>query len=199
MPDLFSPRSRTLGSRVVGIVLVAYVLSHAPPKYFPDWLVGVCESIGLVLLAAAAFGRLWCLVFIAGQKNNAVVTDGPYSMVRNPLYVFSFLGAVGFGLSVENPLLAVLLAAAFGIYYSVVVRKEEQYLSAAFGVTYQNYVASTPRWLPRFSQYHEPPLVSVDPVKMRRGILDAMWFIWAYLLWEIAESVQELLAWGAER
>jgi len=144
--------------------------------------------MGLVLLTAAAFGRIWCLVFIAGKKNDILVTDGPYSITRNPLYVFSFLGAIGFGLAVENPLLAGLLAVLFGIYYPYVVRKEEGLLASVFGATFQEYAARTPRWFPNLSLYKEPTTITVSPVKIREGILDAMWFIWASFFWEILEE-----------
>ena len=172
------------------MLLLAYVLATQPPKYLPQWLVDICEITGLVLLAAAAFGRVWCLIFIAGRKNASLVTAGPYSAVRNPLYAFSFLGAVGFGLSVENPLLAVLLAVIFGAYYSVIVKKEEQYLATSFGAAYQEFAARTPRWLPDFSLYQEPETVLVVTARIRSGLLDAVWFIWAYVLWEVVEIVR---------
>ena len=158
------------------------------------WLADACEIAGLLLLACAAFGRIWCLIFIAGRKNDSIVTDGPYSTVRNPLYVFSFLGAVGFGLTVENPLLALLLAVIFGAYYALVVRKEERYLTSSFGAAYQEYAKRTPRWFPRFRLYHERATVPVFTAKIRAGILDAMWFIWAFLLWELIESLRSIVS-----
>jgi protein-S-isoprenylcysteine O-methyltransferase Ste14 len=184
---------RIFWSRVAALLLLAYILATQPPKYLPAWLVEVCESVGLVFLAFAAFGRIWCLVFIAGKKNDELVMDGPYSTVRNPLYVFSFFGAVGFGLAVENPFLAILIAVAFGIYYSVIVRREEAYLASRFGDTFRDYAARTPRWLPKTSLYHEREIVPVVTSKMRSGIRDAMWFIWAFLLWEILENVRAAL------
>lgn len=184
----FSTRHRMFWSRLLGVVLVAYVLLSYPPRILAPWILDLGELIGLVLLATAAFGRIWCLVFVAGKKNDILVTDGPYSVVRNPLYVFSFLGAVGFGLAAENPLLAGLLAVLFGIYYSYVVRKEERLLVSVFGITFQEYASRTPRWLPNFALYSEPQTITVSPVKIREGILDAMWFIWAFFLWELIEE-----------
>jgi protein-S-isoprenylcysteine O-methyltransferase Ste14 len=186
--DPFS--SRIFLSRLVVVLLLAYVLASQPPKYIPRWAIEGGEILGLLLLSAAAFGRLWCLVFIAGRKNDEVVVDGPYSVVRNPLYVFSFLGAVGFGLTVENPVLAVVLAIAFCAYYAVIVRREERYLAGRFGAAYQRYFDRTPRWIPRPSLYSERGTVPVITAKMRSGLLDAMWFIWAFMLWEILEVVR---------
>lgn len=176
-------------SRTLGVLLLAYVLFGSPPKVLPAWALDLCELLGFVLLSAAAFGRVWCLVFVAGRKNDVLVAEGPYSVVRNPLYVFSFLGAVGFGLTVENPILALLLAVLFGAYYSFVVRREERFLASQFAATFQEYCARTPRWLPDFRQYREPESMTVSPRRIREGIVDAMWFIWAFFLWEILEEL----------
>lgn len=183
----FSAGHRIFWTRVFMVLVLAYVLLAYPPAILPEWALEVGEAAGLVLLAIAAFGRLWCLVFVAGRKNDVLVTEGPYSIVRNPLYVFSFLGAVGFGLAVENPLLALVLAVVFGLYYALVVRREERFLATRFGDAFHAYASRTPRWLPRFRAYREPAELSVNTRKIREGILDAMWFIWAFLLWELLE------------
>lgn len=176
-------------TRLVAAAVTTYVLIDYPPTRFAPWIRDLAELLGLALLAFAAFGRVWCLIFVAGKKNEALVTDGPYSVVRNPLYLFSFVGVIGFGLAVENPLLAGFLAVLFGIYYSCVVRKEERFLDSTFGTAFRDYCAGTPRWFPDLRRYREPPAISVSPQKIRRGILDAMWFIWVFLLWEIMEAL----------
>lgn len=184
----FSTAHRMFWSRLVAAALVIYVLIDYPPTLFPRWIRDLAELLGLALLAFAAFGRVWCLIFVAGKKNEALVTDGPYSVVRNPLYLFSFVGVVGFGLAVENPLLASFLAVLFGVYYSGVVSKEERFLDSTFGAAFRDYCAGTRRWFPDLRRYREPPTVTVCPRKIRRGMLDAMWFIWVFLLWELIEA-----------
>lgn len=186
----FSTAHRMFWSRLLGVVLAAYVLVGHRPQGFPPWLLDLGELAGLVLLALAAFGRVWCLIFVGGKKNESLVTAGVYSIVRNPLYVFSFLGVVGFGLAVEDPWLAGILAILFGAYYSFVVKREECFLNAAFGPAYQEYCRRVPRWLPDFRRYREPQAVTVCPRVIGRGILDAMWFIWAFVLWELVEAFQ---------
>ena len=116
--------------------------------------------------------------------------DGPYSVVRNPLYCFSFLGAIGFGLAVENPLLALALAAAFCGYYWLVVSREEAFLRGRFGDAFNEYAARVPRWFPKPWLYRESRSVTVDPKIMRRGIVDATCFIWVYALWELLEVIR---------
>ncbi|MGH8753515.1 MAG: methyltransferase family protein [Burkholderiales bacterium] len=178
-------------SRIAVVVILTYVVLGAPPKFFSSWLVDVAELVGFVFLSVAAMGRVWCIIFIAGVKNEVLVTDGPYSIVRNPLYVFSFLGAVGLGLAVENPLLALILGTLFAAFYPSVVRREEAYLASAHGSVFQEYCARTPRWVPNFWLYREPKTLTVVPAKIRKGIFDAMWFLWAFLLWEATEEFRQ--------
>lgn len=191
-PPLFSAQRRIFWSRIIVALTLAYVAFVPPPAFLGAWARALLEITGLALLVTAAFGRVWCLVFVAGRKNAELVTDGPYSMVRNPLYVFSFIGVVGFGLAVENPLLAGALALVFGLYYAGVVRREERCLARAFGEAFAAYAARTPRWIPDFRAYREPERLLVHPAQIRAGILDATWFIWAFVLWELLEAVRAL-------
>jgi hypothetical protein len=42
------------------------------------------------------------------------------------------------------------------------------------------------------SRDREPASVSVSPRRMRGAILDAMWFLWAFALWEFIEELHTL-------
>ncbi len=178
-------------SRMLMVVVLAYILASAPPDMVSPWLAEASELAGFALLGLAAFGRVWCLVYIAGRKNEVLLEAGPYSACRNPLYVFSFLGAIGFGLAVENPVLALVLAAAFAAYYPFIVRREERDLAALFGEAFERYRRRTPRWIPDFSRFREPEAITVNPVRIRRGMFDATWFLWAFFLWEVLEELRQ--------
>jgi protein-S-isoprenylcysteine O-methyltransferase Ste14 len=179
---------RIAWSRVAVILALAYALLVPVPALFPRWLLDSCELLGFALLVIAALGRLWCLSYISGFKNEILVTEGPYSVVRNPLYVFNFVGTVGFGLAVENPVLAALLAVGFLVFYPSVVRREEATIAQQFGDSFARYCESTPRWIPRWSNFHEPETWTIVPRRFRAGLLSTMWFLWAYLLWEVFEE-----------
>jgi protein-S-isoprenylcysteine O-methyltransferase Ste14 len=185
---------RLAWSRLAIALAFFWALLMPPPAVFSSFLLETLELLGFGLLALAAFGRLWCLSYIAGAKNEVLVTQGPYSVVRNPLYLFNFVGAVGFGLAIENPLLALLLAAGFATFYPGVVEREESTLARAFPEEYARYRACTPRWLPRWSNYREPTSWTISPRRFRAGLLDAMWFLWAFMLWEALEA-SGLLQW----
>jgi hypothetical protein len=112
-------------------------------------------------------------------------------VVRNPLYLGNFVGAVGFGCAVQLPHLALALALAFVALYPTVVRNEERRLAERFGDAFRQYRAKVPRWIPDWSLYREPETIVASPRHIRRGILDAMWFLWAFALWEFIEMTHE--------
>jgi len=183
---------RIAWSRAAVIAALAYALFVPAPAVIPRGWLDVSEWLGFALLIVAALGRVWCLSYISGVKNDVLVAEGPYSVVRNPLYVFNFIGAVGFGLAVENPVLAALLAVAFAVFYPSVIRQEEETLTQAFGERFARYCGATPRWFPRWSNFHEPESWSINPRRFRAGLLDAMWFLWAFLIWDILEKTGTL-------
>ena len=187
-------RNRIAWSRAAVIFALAYALFVPAPAVIPRGWLDVSELLGFALLIVAALGRVWCLSYIAGIKNELMVTEGPYSVVRNPLYVFNFIGAVGFGCAVENPVLAALLATAFAVFYPSVIRREEEALTRAFGERFARYCDATPRWFPRWSNFHEPKSWNINPRRFRDGLLDAMWFLWAFMLWEVLEEFH-ILQW----
>lgn len=183
---------RIAWSRAVVIGLIVFVLFSSPPALSPAWLVELSEMLGFAMLAFACLWRIWCALFIAGSKNGELSTLGPYSVVRNPLYVGTFLGVLGFGFAVQQPLVAIALGLVFALFYPSVVAQEEKKLGILFGEPYRAYCAQVPRWIPDWSLYQEPPHVTVSPRGMRSAILDAMWFLWAFALWEFVEELHKL-------
>ena len=170
------------------ILALAYALFVPAPDVIPHSGLEISELLGLALLITATLGRVWCLSYISGIKNDVLVMEGPYSVVRNPLYVFNFIGAVGFGFAVSNPVLAALLAAAFAVFYPSVIRHEEDVMTQKFGERFARYCGTTPRWFPRWSNFHEAESWNINPRRFRAGLLDVMWFLWAFLIWKILEQ-----------
>jgi len=183
---------RIAWSRAVIIGVLLLVVFSPPPTSTLGWPIELSEMLGYALLVAAALWRIWCALFIAGSKNGELATSGPYSMVRNPLYLGNFAGAVGFGFAVEQPYLAALFGLGFALVYPAVVAREEVRLGQIFGERYREYCARVPRWIPDWSLYQEPGVVTVSPLRIRGAILDAMWFLWAFALWEFIEELHKL-------
>jgi protein-S-isoprenylcysteine O-methyltransferase Ste14 len=181
---------RIMLTRLLFIPLLAYIVLT------PPWTAGVLgllgETLGYACLVVATFGRVWCLTYIGGYKRAQIITEGPYSVVRNPLYLFTLIGGAGFGLATEHLAAAVVMLGAFGVYYPFVVAKEERILEQLHGDAYREYTRRTPRWIPNFRRFTEPETWQVKPAFIRRSILSSMWFLWLYLAWIVIEQLHAL-------
>ena len=105
--------------------------------------------IGIVLVAIGSLGRMWCSIYIAGYKDMELITERPYSLSRNPLYLFSLLGVLGTGFATETFRIAIILLILFLAYYPFVIRGEEKRLHSIFGDPYIRYRDSVPAIFPR--------------------------------------------------
>ena len=81
-------------------------------------------------------------------KAHRLVTDGPFRLVRNPIYVGLTGAIVAIFLMTPNPasLAGVLLALL--LVESQVRLVEEPWLQKVFGQDYGDYTGSTPRFVP---------------------------------------------------
>ncbi len=185
-------RFRTLISLIFGLAIGCSLLFGES-----RWETSPLIEESLMLLACfmagiGAFGRIWCSLYIAGYKNNVLVTDGPYSMCRNPLYFFSFVGSIGVSCATETFTIPLLTALAFGIYYPSVIRKEQERLTALFGDAYRNYCRNVPSFIPSLSRLKPPPTAySVNPATFTHNIVDALWFIWFIGIFEFISGLHE--------
>lgn len=156
-----------------------------------DALHEAIEEAGALLIGACIVGRLFCSLYIGGRKDAVLVTQGPYSVTRNPLYLFSLAGAGGLGLSSGSLALGVLFAAAYFMALSGAVQGEERRLSRAFGEAYALYLRRVPRWLPDFALWRDAEAVSVDPALIRRRLAEAAGLLLAMPLIEALEHLHE--------
>jgi len=149
------------------------------------------QWIGYFTLLVCVLGRAWCSAYIGGRKNYELIALGPYSVVRNPLYVFSFIGVLGIGFASGTVSFLALLAVLFAVYYRVVVAREEAFLASGFGEKFAAYVARVPRWIPDFSLWRDAPEIAVKPHFLLITLRDSSVFLLAFPL-------LELIAWGHE-
>ena len=180
---------------VVGIVIGLALMAITDSSWRLDWPRthrGI-QWFGLLLILICILGRTWCTLYIGGQKQRELVTKGPYSVVRNPLYLFTLFGAAGIGaLSGSLVMAAVCAAFAMAVFLSV-VRHEEQFLLATFPREFPAYAARVPRLLPRLSAWQDADHLIVKPRLVHRTFLDASLFLMAVPLIGVKALVRDLL------
>ena len=147
---------------------------------------------GIILVAVASLGRMWCSLYIAGYKNKKLITKGPYSICRNPLYFFSMLGMVGVGFSTETFTFPIVFILLFSLYYTFVIKSEENRLRKKFGAAFEEYTEKVPAFFPNFSTFEEPHTYIVNPAVYRRHIFSALWFIWIVGIIQLIEGMKEI-------
>lgn len=148
------------------------------------------EWIGIVLIVLCILGRTWSSLYIGGRKIEEFVQTGPYSVMRNPLYFFSFLGAAGVGMQVGSVTLGLICAVLAWLVFYTVVRQEEQVLEARYGAAYRGYLARVPRFLPNPSLWHDEPTLTIRPPRVLMTFADALVFLLAVPLAELFEHLQ---------
>lgn len=160
-----------------------------------SWLGGALhefvEAAGLSLIGVCVLGRLWSTLYIGGRKNAEIVAQGPYSLTRNPLYVFSALGAVGVGAQTGSMIVALAFGIATALAFQVVIRREENFLRGEFGPAFEDYCLRVPRFIPRLTGFESGGMLSVDPARLYATLLDGLVFFAAIPAFEAIEWLQK--------
>ena len=135
---------------------------------------------GIGYVIAGLLIRLWSNGYAI--KNDKLTTSGPYAYVRNPLYVGTFLIALGFVLILKMGLLvgSLFLAALAFVYYNT-IKSEEKMLLSKFGARYQDYCAKVSAMIPRLTPYNEG---EKWPFDMQRLIFSKEYksFVWMTII-----------------
>jgi protein-S-isoprenylcysteine O-methyltransferase Ste14 len=148
------------------------------------------EVLSFLLLLVAAMGRAWSSAYISGRKNAELVTDGPYSITRNPLYFFSFLGYIGAGLAFEKLTVALAFGITFFLTHWLTIRAEEIKLRGKFGEGFDDYAARVPRFVPRIRSFAIPEFVTFRATTFNRAILDCSLIMLVFILAHLIEYGQ---------
>lgn len=185
----YQQRRRLAIALLIGLLVVAlFFVRSRSIGHLHEYI----ESFGISLIVAAILGRMWCTLYIGGRKSAEIVQTGPYSMTRNPLYVFSSIGAIGIGAQTGS----IIIALAFGVLcylaFSTVIRTEEKFLKANFGKPYADYCARVPRFFPSFSLFRDDDELRVKPDRLYRTFTDGLVFFVAYPFFEFIEYLQDI-------
>jgi len=118
----------------------------------PTWL---SLSVGALVAIAGELLRTYGVAYIGtisrtrSYSNGQLVQDGPFALLRNPLYFGNLVLSVGLSLMCNVGWLPPLVIAVFYAQYIPVVAWEEKKLTNIFGDSYQKYCETVPnRWFP---------------------------------------------------
>jgi protein-S-isoprenylcysteine O-methyltransferase Ste14 len=112
----------------------------------PVWFAG-----GAVLTLLGEWLRLWAAGHL--RKNKQLTTTGPYSYVKNPLYIGTLLITLGYSGMAMNYWIMIGGFVWFFIYYAPYKKQENEKLIGSFGQPWVAFDKAVPDYLPRLSPY----------------------------------------------
>ena len=136
------------------LVWVPFLVAYVQPLAI-DLPLGIrLAGLGLGILSALfAAWAMWSLGKSYGIRmdifaGHRLVTQGPYSLVRHPMYLGIVLYHTGATLVLQSPLLLALTAFVIVPFTALRIAYEERVLCAAFGDRYARYQRDVPVLVP---------------------------------------------------
>ncbi len=120
--------------------------------------------LGGFVSAVGASLRIWAAGHI--EKGRILTQGGPYALTRNPLYLGSFLMALGILLAGQGYWLLIPFGVFFAVFYYPVMKAEEEELLQGHGDSFLAYARRVPLFLPM----------------LRPAPADASVFLWSRVL-----------------
>lgn len=145
------------------IPLIVALFILAKPQLF-SLLSGFFISISGELL------RLWSVAYtgLTTRSKNVqtpiLVTNGPYGIVRNPIYAGNFFLSLGVVVAAHAffPWFILIYIAVFALQYTFIIRYEEKFLAESFNDAYKDYKTQVPSFFPTFKPYRKGSSIKPD-------------------------------------
>lgn len=122
----------------------------------------VLSGIPFILLGEII--RIWAVSYAGSETRTTdgvggsnLVTQGPFSIVRNPLYLGNVLIYIGIGIMSYAlfPFLQIFALLYFTFQYYCIILNEEEYLKNCFGDKFLIYTKSVRRFFPMINKIPE--------------------------------------------
>jgi protein-S-isoprenylcysteine O-methyltransferase Ste14 len=156
-------RTEGLASRSSHLILlvagIAVMVSHRPAggllsqRLIPQaawsfWVGAVVTALGIAF-------AIWARVHLAGnwsgtvtlKQDHSLTRDGPYRIVRHPIYTGILLGILGSAIA-DGEWRSLVGLALITLSFLRKITIEEQFLTAQFGDAYARYRAEVPALIP---------------------------------------------------
>ena len=146
------------------LIFAIFCFRYEIEAEFIIWPFGICLFIFGVAL------RIWAQQHLHYRLrvHKRLTMTGPYSFVRNPIYIGNVL--ICLGATVMSELLwltPITLIYCWGIY-SLAIRYEEAHLLDKYGESYRKYMEEVPRWIPKVLH---PQNIGINNEYLRQSIV----------------------------
>lgn len=160
--------------QIHGKVIVVFALLIV---FFPSFFLRATESrldawLGVSGFALILLGLLF-RISSRGYKSEyskggyALVVGGPYTLVRNPMYLGIFTTGTGMVFLLFQWWIFVVLIVFMIVQYVRLILKEEKHLAESFGKEYSVYQKVVPRLFPRVTGFLKRDPAEYFPLRLR--------------------------------
>ncbi|EKF41058.1 hypothetical protein NA8A_17855 [Nitratireductor indicus C115] len=142
------------------IYLIAIAASVAaglayPLPWFGAPLSDILFALGWLMIAGFVFIDVQAMrtlfqaktTILPHQGAHALVTDGPFAISRNPIYLGNSMLVAGLGFVTGNPWFLLFVFLAGFMTFKLAIEPEEKHLALRFGKKYRDYQKKVRRWI----------------------------------------------------
>lgn len=173
-------------------IVFAFVVTGVVRSSWSHGVHEMIEAAGLFLIASGILGRMWSVLYIGSRKSKELIAFGPYSVTRNPLYLFSTISMAGVGAQSGSLVVTAVFAALSAAVFHLVILAEERFLAEVFGKPYAAYLKAVPRFFPDVRLFRDDAFLTVKTSILYRTFKDGVLFFVAIPVLEGIEHLQDL-------
>jgi len=169
--------------------LIAPSIQRGTPE--AETFARILIAVGALLVFLAAAIRTWGAAYLrtdvvhdTAQHSEALVADGPFRYVRNPLYFANLPMAAGIGVLASRSGFVLLVLANWIFVYRLIFR-EEKALQENQGESYLAYCRSVPRFWPTL----KPKVPSGNLAPQWGQAFAGETFVWLFAVAELAIAI----------
>lgn len=125
-------------------------------------MIAMILGYALLFIGIGIFMEGWRELHRA-RKENRLVTDGLYGLVRHPQYTGLFIALFGEGVVHWPTIFSVALFPVIVLAYYLLARSEERTVEEQFGDEYRAYRDRVPMFIPRWGQWRAMTTTRTEP------------------------------------
>lgn len=184
-----------IDSAILSFVIILTGILYLFPHFYTRCLFWdhTFNFLGLLLVFKGTFLRMAARGFkkTHSSQSKNLVSQGPYTLTRNPMYLGSFFIGAGFVLIVWPFWLLPVFALLFYARFNKQVVQEEKFLAEKFGDAYQQYCRRVPRLFPQWKKILETDVRETFPWKTSWTTKEVRGLVGWPILAVILEALQQ--------
>lgn len=163
---------------VAGIATVLF-FNFLLPRYKNEALKEFLDALGIILVALGFLFRIAARGYKSDHSSEGIklVRGGVYALIRNPMYLGTFLIGTGVILAIFSWQVGLVFSFIYLLIYIPQIKKEEGVLLTRFNEEYKCYCRTTPRFFPK------------PAILFKQGLRNYIFFKWRWVKKELPSLI----------